>query len=182
MENNQTTAPTLLSIAMKWGAIWGLTAIILTVISPMLMEVAGGMILGLLMFLLILALIFFFQYKAIHEFRSFQPDGYLTFGKAFKVAFITSLIAVAITTLYTVINYTFITDIATESQQMMDQQIKMLKEQGAGEAQIKKTLEMSKKFTSLSSKLITTFVFGLIFDTIIGLITAAILKKSPAND
>ncbi|MES2618725.1 MAG: DUF4199 domain-containing protein [Bacteroidota bacterium] len=182
MDNTQTNSPTLLSIALKWGAIWGLTGIIMTVLSPMLMEMSSGYLLSLVLLLVTIILVFLFQYKAIHEYRSAQADGYITYGKAFQVAFMTSLISVLILTLYTFINYTFITDIAVESQQMLDKQIKMMKESGADEEKIKQSIAMTKKFSGLSSKIIATVVFGLIFDTIVSLITAAILKKSPAND
>lgn len=175
---------TVSSVAVKWGLIWGIVAVIISAAFSLMFTPDGSpnKLAGLLVMLIFIGLVIYMQYKAIAEYKNAQDMQYISFGKAFKIAFIASLISCVIAILYMYINYTFITDIDIENQQMLDSQIKAMKERGQNEESIKATIEITKKFMTLSAKLISSFIMFIIIDVIIALIMAAILKKTPIND
>jgi hypothetical protein len=183
IDNNETKPPSALNIAFKWSLVGILLYVIQTMASMVINEGeynprAGGWV----QMLLGLVLLFFPLTMAVKEFRDKEMDGFISFGRAFKTGFIYSLLISALTLLFMLVFYNFIIDFDTFMANQVDITVKLLKERGMSDTEIKKTLASSPAFASQQwFSLSMVFAGTIIFNTIADLIVSAILKRKNPN-
>ena len=177
--NQQNMNASPFKTALKWGIIGALLGIVQSwadfIMNDSKISQEGGWI----KMLISTAVAIFTIVMCIKEHRDKNNEGFIYFGKAFKVGFGASLIAVTLMTVFIYIYYTFIIDFDLMMSKGMSKSIEKMRQSGMSEPEISKGLEVSKKFMTVGFSTGMVFVFGLIFDTIITLICAAILKKDP---
>ncbi len=101
--------------------------------------------------------------------------GTISFGGAFKVAFVASVIIALIGAAYMLLYANFINpDFIDEAKQAAMEQMAA---QGQSDEQIEQTMEIAGKMMTAPMMLVWSFVVNLIMGVIISLIGAAILKK-----
>ena len=116
---------------------------------------------------------------AIAEVRASQ-NGFISFKEAFRVSFMTGLIAAIINLGFTYVYFTYINPefigfiIEKAQQDMIDK--------GMGDEQVEMAIKMQSKFMSPPIMSAFAFIFSLIFNVIIGLIMAAIMKKENPDE
>jgi amino acid transporter len=166
--------------ALKWAIIGSLIQFIFTLINFYLngesmqpKDKVIGFITSLLSIVIIAVVISF----SIKEYRNEFSGGYITFKKAFSVSFICGILMAIITSLMLYLFYSYVVDFDVLMSEQMDSTIQELKKRKLSEEQIKQTIEMSKKFTSIPAIIIMGLIFTIILNLIIGLIASAILKK-----
>lgn len=182
---DQTQQPaTMTSIALKWAVIGILLSIIQVMTTLYLNDgkynPRGG---GWIAFLVGLALIFFILIMPIKEYKEKSLGGYISFGKAFACAFRTSLFLILFSVIFYLIFYNFVIDWDTFMSEQMEIGIKAMKDSGMSDSEIQNRMSGSPSFfgTQWFSLIIVAFI-GLLFDTIISLISAAIMKKDPPRN
>jgi amino acid transporter len=166
--------------ALKWAIIGSLIQFIFTLINFYLngesmqpKDKVIGFITSLLSIVIIAVVISF----SIKEYRNEFSGGYITLKKAFSVSFICGILMAIITSLMLYLFYSYVVDFDVLMSEQMDSTIQELKKQKLSEEQIKQTIEMSKKFTSIPAIIIMGLIITIILNLIIGLIASAILKK-----
>jgi len=169
------------NVAIKWGVIGALLGIVQTLVEHVIKEGKMNQEGAGIKFFVGLAIAVFAITMCIKEHRDKDNEGFISFGRAFKAGFYASIIAVSIMTLFTFIYFSFIVDYDLMMAETLGKSIAQMKKKGMDDPQIKQGIEMSKKFTSKGFLVSLTFIFGLIFDTIIALICAAIQKKTPTQ-
>jgi Protein of unknown function (DUF4199) len=116
---------------------------------------------------------------AIAEVRTAQ-NGFISFRQAFKVSFLTGLIAAVINLAFTYVYFTYINPefigfiIEKAQQDMIDK--------GMSDEQVEMAIKMQSKFMTPAIMAGFALLFSLVFNAIIGLIMAAIMKKENPDD
>ena len=180
----ETTVPTVSrkKLILLWGAIAGGAAVALSYIFKLIgMQSGGG---GLLMTAIIAVGVGFCMAKAVKTHRDKNNNGYIPFGKAFSMAFVTGLWAAVITTVlsFAIIQIVGTDDYFKDIEEEQMEAIAKMEEDGASEEQI----EMTEKFMSYAKNIPLIlgmgFIINIIGSLIIGLIVAAIVKKEGAEN
>lgn len=180
IDNQNSEKPNFLSVAYKWALIT--SAVML--VEPLIMYFSdpatyhpqkGGMILGLFNLLFILVMLF----MANKEFRDKNNQGFLSFGQGYRVSFVTGLIYIVISTLFTFIFFSYVIDFDVMSANIIDNTIKQLKERGLSDKEILEAIERTKKWTSMGNMILFSTIFMLIFISIASLISSALSKRNP---
>jgi len=168
-----------INIAFKWALI-GLLILIIQTLGNLFMNdgkynpQAGG----LWMMAFTIAVVFVIIFMAMKEFRDKELGGYISYGKAFNVGFITTLFMALFSVLFMWVFYNFIIDFDVMMSDMMTERMKGLKEKGMSDKEIQEAFKKAPAFLmSQSFYLIITVVSGLFLDTIVSLIAAAFVKK-----
>ena len=107
-------------------------------------------------------------------------NGFISFGRAFKVSISIIMFAVLISSVYGILYFQFIDP--DFQQNIMDQMTNNFYEQGLSEEQIEQTLKISSFFANPFAIIGTGLVFTGIFGSILSLIMAAVLKRDPMTD
>lgn len=179
MEENTTPAPSLASHAAKWGAI--LSGISIVVV--MLLYAIDYTLMAGFTFLIILTLIGlgFVIYAGIN-YRN-EIGGYIPFGKAFVHGLIVFAIGGIITTCFNLLLYKVIDPELSENltEAIISNTEAMMVKFGAPQDSIDETLdkmreEMPDNFSTLG--LLKNYFKGLIWYTILSLITGLIVRKN----
>jgi hypothetical protein len=177
LDNNKSN---LYKTAIKWAIIGSLVQFIFTLVNYYLngeslqpKDKSIGIITSLLGIVVIAAVISF----SIKEFRNEFSGGFISFKKAFFVSFICGLSIAIISSLMLFFFYNYLIDFDILMSEQLDSTIQELKKRKLSDEQIKQSLEISKKFTSLPAIIIMGLIFSIILNLIIGLIASAILKK-----
>lgn len=137
---------------------------------------AGGLTGMLFDILLVLAT----MYLCTSEYRKKELDDYITFGKAFKVSYLTGILVSIILAVFMYVFHTYQVDFDQVMSEQTDMAVKMLKERGLTPEQIKKQMSMAPSFTKtieFSSGVL--IIVGFTIYAIYALIVAAILKRNP---
>lgn len=173
--------PNFLNVAYKWALI--ASAVIL--VESLVMYYSdpnayhpqkGGMVMGLLNLLFILVMLF----MANKEFRDNNNNGYLTFGQGYKVSFVTGLIYIVISTIFSFILFTYVIDFDVMSANIIDNTVKQLKERGLSEKEISEAIERTKKWSTMENMMIFSTIFSVVFISIASLISSALSKRNPS--
>ncbi len=156
--------------AINYGAITGLSLVVFTIIlyvtNLTFNKSLGFLNYGILILFIVIAT------KKQRE----SENGIISFGKAFGLGVIVSLISAIILGIFMYFLYAFIDPDLI--QKISDLQEQELLAQGLPDEQVENAIEMAKKFVGPTIISIGT-VFGFTFiGTIISLITSAILKKT----
>ncbi len=161
-------------ITMGYGAILG---IILIVFSLILFLLDQSMNRGLswISFVFLLGGIIFAQLT----YRKKYLDGYMTFGKAFMVGFLTVIFAAILSGIYSYVYFVYIDPGAVE--QIMAESEKGMMDQGMSDIQIDQGLEMMRIFQSPFMLTITGIVMNVIIGAILSLLSAIFTKKESSN-
>lgn len=158
-------------IALNYGAIAGLSLVILTTIWYVL-DLSFNSYVGWLNYAALIAIIL----AATKKQREFDND-IISYGKALGVGSVVSIIAGVVLAVFTYLLYSVIdVDLINKLYAMQEQA--MMTEASITDEQIEASMEMVKKFTSPAVISVGAF-FGTGFvGFIISLITSAVLKKN----
>lgn len=182
-ETEQTTPPTLLNHALKWGAILGGISIFFIVI----LYVVDYTMMVQLKFLGVSILISLgvVIYAGIN-YRN-EIGGFLPYGKAWQHSFATFFVSGLMYTIFTMLLY-FVIDPDLPAQLVeagMDNSREMMENFGTPEDQIDTELEKARERTENQFKIggmLTGFGISLIFYAVIATITALFTRKNPPMD
>ncbi len=172
------------NIAFKWAVI-GMLLSIIQVMTLLYMNdnkynPQGG---GWVSFLVGLVVLFTVFIMPIKEYRDKELGGYISFGKAFKTGFITTLFMVGLTVLFYIVFYNFVIDWDAYVGEEMERGVQKMKESGMSDTDIQKRMADTPAFMSAQGFWLgVTAIAGLFFDTIVVLISAAIMKKEPPRN
>ncbi len=133
--------------------------------------------LGILIFLVSAVLYIGIGGLAIRYHRDQDLGGFVYFGRAFRVAFLSILIAAILAALFQLL-YTTVID-SGYYDEMMNKTIAVWEEQGMTEEQIETALSFSKFFLTPFGALIAGLGGALFFSALFGVISAAIFKRTP---
>lgn len=176
-QNEQKVNVPFFNVALKWGIIGALLGIVQTLFEHVIKDGKIDQNGGGIKFVIGITLAVFVIVMCIKEYRDKHNNGMVTFGRAFKVAFVTSLITVIIVAIFTFMYFSYVIDFDAMMADGILKGIADMKKKGMDEAQIQNALKMSEFTRSIGFICSMVFVFGLILDTIIALICAAVLKK-----
>jgi len=162
------------SVVLKYGGIAALIGIVLGLVMYMadMIDPANNTIASIIqMVVYVVAIVL-----AIKEHREEDLGGYISFGRAFTVGILTTLVLAIINAIWT---YIFMSFIAPDMVDMiMDAQMQAMSEQGMDEDAIEQAIEMSKGFMSPGMISVMSIFGSLFMGAIISLITSAIMKKN----
>ncbi|MEY3420362.1 MAG: hypothetical protein RIR48_647 [Bacteroidota bacterium] len=168
-------------LVLTYGIIGGLVVasmlIITTTIYHQSGNIEGGAIYGYASMLLAFSLIFF----GIKKYRDQNNEGNITFGTAFKMGFLITLIASTIYVITWLIDYYYFMPDFMEK--YAEQTITKLRNEGAAQDVIEKTTNEMANFAELYKNpffnAMITFAEILPVGLIVTLISSAILRKQP---
>ncbi|HOY19347.1 MAG TPA: DUF4199 domain-containing protein [Haliscomenobacter sp.] len=174
--------------ALIFGALSGGVMILLFMISqPLLynedgsLDMKGGEILGYISMLISLSMVFF----GVRSFRDQHLNGSITFGKAFQVGLLITLVASVIYVVGWMIYYNTSERMHEFPELYLNHMLEELKKSGKSaaemvkqEAELRKNMELYKKpLVMIAITFMEIFPVGLIVDVI----SALLLKKKPGN-
>lgn len=168
------------SIALNYGLyLGGALALITVIIYAVDIKLMVNMWLGIGLLLLIIAMGIIATAKAKSIF-----DGVLSFKDAFSAYFITTIVGIAISTLFSFILFNFVdADAAEEIKKLtIEATITMMEGFNAPPetiAQSVKEIESTNQYSLVN--ILKSLVWSALFQAVIGLIVAAIMKKSDPN-
>jgi hypothetical protein len=102
-----------------------------------------------------------------------------SYGAAFKTGFLIALVASITGALFNLIYYTLLFPEFAEVS--IEWTRSLLTRMGTPEADIERMIEETRAKSTVTRQVISGFIFSLVFNTIISLITAAIMKRAPAD-
>lgn len=169
--------PETKSTIIKYGVILGLVSVIMAVLTnllggadPMNPNPAVSVGLGCGGFIISIVIIVM-AVKAIRD-SSFN-DGKISLGDAFLIGFLSALIGTVIAALYNYINLTLINPEQLEVvREMMEESMESVEDEAQGVVSF-----FTNFATNPTMQFFSTLVFGAIFNAIIAIIVAAIMKK-----
>lgn len=166
----ESTTTSTKSVAIKYGVINGLLAIIFFLI----LDFAGltdNKYLNWVGIIISAVLIFLAQKEYLRE-----GDGYLNYGQGVGLGTLLSLVGATISSIFTFIYIKFINPAFLEN--LVEAQRMSMEEQGLSDDQIEQAMSISEKFMSPPMMLVMGIIGGVIVGVIISLIISAINKKS----
>ena len=168
---------TVKSIALNYGLYLGIVLILISVaIYAIDLNLMANFWLGIGLLLLIIGMGVFATAKAKSHF-----DGILSFKDAFSTYFITTVVGVALSSIFSFVLYTIIDpDAAEEIKKItIEATINMMEGFNAPPETIAKAVEDAEKVDQFSiGNTLKSLAFGAVFQAVIGLIVGAIMKKS----
>lgn len=163
--------------ALRYGLIGGLVMVVYSLISNMLgFSIPTGIGSWLLTMLILFSLTFGICILAIRQHRNKELNGYISFKRAFVTGLVVLVIMMIISTLFSVLYMTVIDpDFAKDATGKMEE---FMSKFGMPEDQMQEQLDKAMEgFTPMG--MIKNMLGILVFDALIMLIIAAILKKKP---
>lgn len=179
MENKSNP---LISQALLYGLYYALVSIILSLVMWMVNFIPTSIGGSMLMLLVTIVIAFVLLYYFTKKYRDDSLGGYITFGKAFVFAFLVVVFSTLITAVYNYIFNAFIDPDYLE--RVMNTTVTSMEERlargGMSADQIDSIVGKMEQRMSLSplKSSLKSIPGGIIFGTIVALITSAIVKKS----
>ncbi len=161
--------------ALTYGLIGGLLSVAASLVLDLtgLVDAASGKG-SWLSSIVSIAIFVWALFTAIRKQRE-DLGGFISFGSAFKTAFVASLVIALIGAVYMYLYATFINpDFIEEIRQAT---MEKMAKQGQSDEQIEQAMEMMESFTSPVMMSVWGFVGSAIMGAIVSLIGAAIMKK-----
>ncbi|AXG75138.1 DUF4199 domain-containing protein [Flavobacterium arcticum] len=162
---------------VNFGIIIGIVSVLISTILYIInLELMFSIWVGIIMFLISLGIAIFSIVKSKKTL-----DGYITFKEAFTSYFITMALSSIISTLFMFVLFNYVDPEAkvTLSEIALKKSVEMMQSVGAKSEDIRSTVEQIKDVDNFSiASLAKSYIFGLIFYIIIGLIVAAAIKKN----
>jgi len=166
--------PSTTEFAKKWGLIYGLAGLILSLAVTMFDLGSKGIAVQALVFLATIGLAFTVYFLAGKEFKD-SNNGFITFGQGFGIAMLAGLIAGAIRSVGI---YLYIKFIDTNyMERILEAQTEMQERFGGRQVDPDDLPEFVKFFQTPEFLGISTFINVMIGALIIGMIVAAIIQK-----
>lgn len=169
MEEN-LEAPTVKSVAMKWGLIMGLISV-----GFFLIIALGGLQGNSAMQWVSLIPTIIVIYLAHKEFKD-NGDGYMSYGQGLGLGTLLVLISSLISTVFFYIYVKFID--ATYIDAVKDVQIAQFQEQGMSDSEIETAMGFSEGFMTPEVMSVFAIVFAVFAGFVVSLIVSAITKNS----
>jgi hypothetical protein len=159
------------SFALKYGLITAMVGIAISLVIYLTGNIAQAWA-GWVGLPVIIYLYYFFQKK----FRDEYQEGYVSFGKAFKLGALMVVIGSVVNGIFTY----FIFSDSEVMDQIMEKSYNNMVEKGMSSAQIDQAMEMSASFMTPTAMMAFAALGGIFFGLILVLITSAIVKKDHA--
>ncbi|GAB3022747.1 DUF4199 domain-containing protein [Spirosoma pulveris] len=170
MEEQPSTA----RVALKWGVIFGLVLMAITLIMYLTDQATNPLFSGLTLGAMVAFLIL-----SMREFRSLN-GGYMTYGEGLGLGALTSAVGGLLSSAFTTF-YNVVID-PTVQQRALEQAREKLEEQGSmSDEAIDQAMEMSEKFQSPGFTFIAGVFGTLIVGFLLSLIVAAFIRRNKAN-
>lgn len=166
--------PSTAKIALKWGAIAGLTTVVFQTILYL-----TGMYLNTSLGMVTWVFTIGGLYLAIAEYKR-ENGGYLSIGEGVGLGVLVAVIMGLLSTSFSLI-YTHFVD-PTVMQQSMELARQRLEDQGnMTDEQVEQAMELSQKFTSPGILLLGGVIGMALIGAILSLIISAIMRREPAD-
>jgi len=167
MEVKKTSAT---EIAIKWGAIYVITSIVITYIIQFLNLDPDSSIKWFAMLPFVA-----FMFLAQKEFKD-NNGGYITFGEGFKVGFLFAILSGVVLAIFTYLYYSVL------SPQMLEKllssaEAKLAEKGTLSQEQIDQAMGFTRKLLNPVGMAIIAVIFSAISGVVVSLIGAAIVKK-----
>ena len=170
--------PSPVSTALRIGLFGGLIMIVVAMISNLtgfsIPTSLGGIIMALVVSLAVAVAV---GVWAVREHRDKVMGGYIDFGTAFLVGGLALLIASLLNGAFNLIYINLIDPGYVET--AVQKTAEMLENMGLNESQIEEQLAEVEKRMTMSGIIRQTLISSVVVSAIIGLVVAAIMKKSP---
>jgi hypothetical protein len=166
MENK----PSTFTITLGYGVIVALALIVFSLVIY-LINLEIPVLVMLLSIAILLAGIVFAQIN----FRNKYLGGYIEYGKAFTVGFLTTLFLAVIYALYSYVFYKYIDPGAMEEAMAKAEQ--QFVDRGMSDAEIDQSMKIAEMFAKPGMSTIMAFLSNLFFGAVISLIAAIFTKK-----
>ncbi|MES2732177.1 MAG: DUF4199 domain-containing protein [Bacteroidota bacterium] len=164
-----TTKPSTAGIALKWGAITGLVAIIYNTILQVTGLALNQAVSSLAFVILIGGIVY-----GMKEFKT-QTGGYMSYGEGLGLGSLLSAVYGLLASAFGAIYIKYIDDSTMKKQ--MEIQRQAMEQRGMDDAQIDQAIQMAEKFTGAGSIFVMGLLGSLLIGFIISLVVAAIMKK-----
>lgn len=177
--NSQTIEPkSAWNYAFKWGLIGAVIYIIKTYFLFYSTDDYNTDTGGFTMKLLDIIVLVVIMIGAANEFKKNENNGFLSFGKAFKISYFTGIIYSVILALFSYVFLSFQVDYTKLYNYELDKGIKRMKDAGMTAEQIAKELKGTPEFLStVEFACLVSLVMGFTLYAIFALISAAIAKR-----
>lgn len=174
---NETEVP-FLPTAIRLGLIGSLIFIVYSLIANLTgLSVPTSIAVSLLNLIIALGVTIGFVIYVIRYHRDKELGGYISFGRAFLLAFAALVISTIISNIFNWVYLSFIDTSHLES--VLEATEKMMSDMGAPADAIEKQMStMREQFTPMGM-MVQGLKYGLIGGAVIALICAAIMKKKP---
>jgi ABC-type multidrug transport system fused ATPase/permease subunit len=159
------------SFALKNGLITALVGIAISLVIYLTGNIAQTWA-GWVGLPVIIYLYYFFQKK----FRDEHQEGYITFGKAFKLGALMVVIGSVLNGIYSY----FVFSDPEVMDQILEKSYNDMVDNGMNSSQIDQAMEMSASFMTPAAMMAFAAIGGIFFGLILVLITSAIVKKDHA--
>lgn len=166
-------------VVQRYGLIGGLVLIAFALVSFLFGlndPTNANVFLGLITFAVSAILYIAIGGWAARSHRDQDLGGYISFGRAFRVAFLALLIAMVIGALFQLLYTTLIEPDFFDN--LVDNIVAMYEEQGMSEEQIDMALSFTRFFYTPVGFLIAGLGSALFFSALFGVISAAIFKRT----
>lgn len=171
---NTVTEQPMMPVALRYGLIGGLAAIVLTLVAILAGQMTNPVVSGLGM--LIYPII---AYLAIKTLRTAQGE-HISFGKALGVGVIACALVGLLSGIFQYVYFNFIDPSAME--EVINASVEMMESFGAGEDAIEQAVEGMKDGYTPVQTILGGLGGGAFFGLIVSLIAGAIMKKeAPIN-
>lgn len=184
LENPQIPHPADASyrqISSRFGLITGLILIAISLASSVLGVVdytqqggASNWTISIISYAIVIGA----MVMAIRTHRDDDLGGFISFGRAFGVSFLTGLIVAALTMVWTYLFFGFISPEILDSIQEVARE-QMAEEQGMSEEQIEQGMSMMSFMFQPGGMAVMAGLGSLLFYSIFALIVSAVMKKDP---
>lgn len=166
--------PSLFAVCLGYGAIIALAIIVLTLIL-FLLNLDQNKGLQFLSYIILIAGLLLSQLN----YRNKYSDGFIEYGKAFTVGFVTSIILAIIMGVWTFIFFKYINAGAMEEVMMQTEQSML--DRGMTDMEIEQGMAIARKFQTVGAMTTFAILGNIILGIVISLITSIFVKRENPN-
>lgn len=166
----ETKDVSMKSVALKYGLINGLVGVIFFLIVDFA-GLSGNQSVSWFGLIFTAVIMFLAQKEFIRD-----GDGYMNYGQGLGLGTLMSLVSAIISSIFVYIYVSFVNTAFVEN--IRQQQVVAMEEQGMSDTQIEQAMKMSENFTGPTAMLIFGIIFGVFFGFLISLLISAITKKT----
>ncbi len=170
----ESSNPTVKSVAIKWGVIYGLLAIVITLIIDFA-GLVGNQAAGWTTYVVFLVLLIL----AHKQFKS-EGDGYMSYGQGLGIGTLAAVISGIISSLFLYVYVSFINTGFIDL--IKNQQIMAMEEQGMSDAEIEQTMSLTGSFMTPLAMTVVGLLGAVFIGFIISLIVSAITKNTKPEE
>jgi len=162
------------SVVIKYGTISGLVGIILFIIQDFA-GIAGNQEYSWLSTIISVLIVGTFIFLAQKEYIN-GGDGFMSYGEGLGIGTLMSLVSGIISSIFTFIYISYVNPAFLDN--IREQQVIAMEEQGMSDAQIDQAMKMAETFTSPIAMAIFGILWAVFIGFVVSLLVSAFTKKS----